>query len=424
VEIDADALENYCFQLLSGKEYELALLAGVVAFADRTVRRHHSEGWARQIKIMMPVCHPHQWDASKSALVDLLQFLTGDYWQIEFTARRAPWNVSRQEILSLGSGRFVVVPYSNGLDSFAQAQILKAKSGQLTPIRITAWNKGLAGERDWKIDPDGTKYRRISIPVRVSTTNHPEPSYRTRSFLFYVFAGIAAHMARAEAVIIPENGQGSLGPSLVPMGAESPQRGSHPAFTRKLSRFLGILLSNPVCFEHPQLWRTKGEVLQLLKKENLIEGWTTSSSCPRDHRDVSLNGRAVHCGVCAGCLLRRTAAFAADLVEPENSYLWTNLGAPTLQQAIHPGSDRLTRPNDTDIANHGVLVMTELAKRAECAEEDPVIAQSAFEIADGTSMDIVLPRLKRLLSAHKSEWAMFRSHFGPKAWINSNFTSI
>ena len=58
VQVDAEALENYCFQLLSEREYELALLAGVIAFADRTVRRLHSEGWARRIEIVMPVQRP------------------------------------------------------------------------------------------------------------------------------------------------------------------------------------------------------------------------------------------------------------------------------------------------------------------------------------------------------------------------------
>jgi 7-cyano-7-deazaguanine synthase in queuosine biosynthesis len=421
VEIDPGALENYCFQLLSDQEFELALLAGAIAFADRSVRRRHSEGWARQIEIVMPVRQPDRWSASRPALHDLLQFLTGDYWQIEFTARRSSWNENRQDVFPLGAGRFVVVPFSNGLDSFAQSQLLKVEASHLTPVRITAWNRGLSGARDWKVDPDGTRYRRISIPVRVAANDHPEPSYRTRSFLFCIFAGIAAQLAKAEAIMIPENGQGAIGPSLVPFGAESPQRGSHPAFTRKMARFLELILGSSIRFEHPQLWRTKGEVLRVLQEENLLDGWTVTTSCPRDRRDVNLNGKTVHCGVCAGCLLRRSAAFSADLVEPDDIYLWPNIGAPTLEQAIHPDSGRKTRPNDADIANHGVLVMTELAKKADSPQEDPIIAQSAFEIACGGSMTDTINNLRRLLNAHKSEWVQFKNYFPVKGWINSNF---
>jgi hypothetical protein len=424
VQVDAEALEDYCFQLLSDHEYELAILAGVIAFADRSVRRLHSEGWARRIEIVMPVRRPDEWQASSAVLHELLQFLTGDHWQVTFTSRHGVWGNTRQDIFPLGNGTFVVVPYSNGLDSFAQSQVLKLESSGVTPIRITAWNRGLAGQRDWRTDPDGTKYRRVSIPIRISTDNHPEPSYRTRSFLFNVFAGIAAHLAHAECVIIPENGQGSLGPSIVPFGAESPQRGSHPGFTRRMGEFLGLVLGAPVHFQHPQLWRTKGEVLRILKREKLLGDWPATTSCPRDRRDVSLIGKTVHCGVCAGCLLRRTAAYVNGLVEPENTYLWRDLEGATLADAIHPGSDRETRANDIDIANHGVLVMTELANWADSPGDDPLVSQCAFEISGAESMTAALANLKRLLWAHKEEWHHFRNHFGPNSWINANFALL
>jgi hypothetical protein len=149
-----------------------------------------------------------------------------------------------------------------------------------------------------------------------------------------------------------------------------------------------------------------------------------TTSCPRDRRDVNLNRKTVHCGVCAGCLLRRAAAYVNDLAEPENTYLWRDLEATTLADAIHPDSRRKTRANDLDIANHGVLVMTELAKWADSSDADPLVLQCAFEISGAESMAVVLADLKRLLKAHKEEWARFRNHFGPQSWINSNFAFL
>lgn len=424
VQVDAEVLEDYCFQLLSEREYELVILAGVVAFADRSVRRLHSQGWARHIEIVMPVRRPDQWQACEAALQELLQFLTGDHWEITFTNRRSPWDNTRQDIFPLGNGTFVIVPYSNGLDSFAQSQLLKLESSRLIPIRITAWNRGLAGQRGWKADPDGTRYRRVSIPIRITTDSHPEPSYRGRSFLFNALAGLAAHLAHAEYVLVPENGQGALGPSIVPFGAESPQRGSHPGFTRRLGEFLGLVLGRPVRFQHPQLWRTKGEVLRILKEADLLSGWAVTTSCPRDRRDVSLDGKIAHCGVCAACLLRRAAAYVNGLVEPTNTYLWHDLKAATLADAIHPNADRQTRANDIDIASHGVLAMAELANWADAPNEDPSLSQCAFEISGATSLKTTQADLKRLLKAHKEEWSLFRNHFGPRAWINSNFAFL
>src|SRR5581483_2525 len=121
VRVDPEALEDFCFQLLSGSAYELALLAGVIAFADRSVRRLHSEGWTRRIEIVMPVVYPEVWQRSGVALQRVLQFLSGDYWNITFTKICKPWDKVRQGVFPLGKGKFVVVPYSNGLDSFAQS---------------------------------------------------------------------------------------------------------------------------------------------------------------------------------------------------------------------------------------------------------------------------------------------------------------
>ncbi len=423
VTVDTRALENYCFRVISDQDYELALLAGVVAYADRKFRRRYSAGWARNFDIVMPVRDPARWERkeTKSALRNALEFLTGDGWSFEFIGNPTPWHTGKQQILDLGRGRFVVVPYSAGLDSFAQSQLLKLEGGAVSPIRITAWNQGVAGCRDWMREPDGTKYRSIPIPVRVSTTNHPEPTFRTRSFLFLTFAGIAARLADAEAIVIPENGQGSVGPSLVPFGAESPQRGSHPAFTRLLGQLLNSLWRNDVPFQHRQLWRTKAEVLRLLSKEGLIDGWERTRSCPRDRRHVNLCGKSVQCGVCSGCLLRRMSSFVAGLSESEGAYLWNDLRAPSLDAAMHQKADRETTANDRDIANHGVLAMAELAAQADTRVGNHAVEQSAFEIADARTGDggRVLRELRRLLNAHRDEWMQFTDHVGPSSWVRS-----
>src|SRR5207249_1350772 len=164
--------------------------------------------------------------------------------------------------------------------------------------------------------------------------------------------------------------------------AGSPQRGSHPAFTRRLTRFFKALWNEPITFEHPQLWWTKGEVLLRLKKEVLIDGWQNSKSCPRDRRDVTLNGRDVQCGVCSGCLLRRMSAFTAGLSEDKGTYLWNKLDADSLEAAMDQRAHRKTRKNDFDIASHGVLAMAELARVGTSSNGDSVIDQSVFELSD------------------------------------------
>lgn len=425
VEIDTEALEDYCFQRVTSHEYELALLAGIVAFADRTFRRKISEGWARRIEITIPVGEPAFWNKTKSALLEALEFLTGDCWEINFESRRSKLDQLKQDILSLGSGKFIVVPFSNGLDSYAQSRLLKLQS-EITPIRITAKNHGVAGSRDWIPEDDGSRHRRISIPVNFQTDPHPEPSYRSRTFVFNVFAGIAAHLSKAEAIFIPENGQGALGPSLVPFGSESPQRGSHPGFTRRMSLFFKTIWDEPIKIEHPQIWLTKGEVLQKLKKENLLGNWQTTRSCPRDQRNVNLNHKLVQCGICSGCMLRRMSVFAAGLEENVDTYLWQDLSANSLQSSMHPSAGRKTTNNDSDIARHAVIALAELSQMADASPDDPVIAQNVFEICDGVGKNyqLALSQLQHLLNTHKSEWTQYVNGCGSSSWINADVRDL
>lgn len=425
VEIDTEALENYCFQRVTSREYELALLAGIVAFADRTFRRKYSQGWSRRIEITVPVGDPEFWNKTKSSLHEALEFLTGDCWEIQFESRRVPVDKLKQDILSLGSGKYVVVPYSNGLDSYAQSQLLKLQGG-ISPIRITAKNRSIAGSRDWITEADGTRYRRISIPVKFKTDPHPESSYRTRSFVFCVFTGIAAHLSKAEAIFIPENGQGALGPSLVPFGSESPQRGAHPGFTRRMNLLFKTIWEEPITIDHPQIWFTKGEVLQKLKNEKLLGNWEATRSCPRDQRNVSLNHKSVQCGVCSGCMLRRMSAFAAGLEEDGDSYLWRDLKASSLQSSMHPMAGRKTTDNDSDIARHAVIALAELARKADASANDSVIAQNVFEICGGVdaSYQKGLSKLQHLLNTHKTEWKKFVDGCGPLSWISADVRDL
>lgn len=416
--VDMEAMENYCFRLISKTDYDLTLLAGVIAYADRTFRRQYSHGWARRIEITMPVSDPDYWnrDGLVGSLQSAVSYLTGDEWGIRFTALNRPRARVCQDVLDIGKGAFVVLPYSGGLDSFAQLRLLWGS--ELTPICVTTWNRGVAGHRDW-YEECGRKHRRVSVPIRFRTTRHPEPSYRTRSFVFLVFAGLAAHLSGAQAILVPENGQGSLGPSLVPFGCESPHRGAHPAFTRRMAQFFAALWDERREIRHPQLWNTKGQVLAELKEKQLLQGWQDTLSCPRDRRNVNLMHRRIQCGVCSSCLLRRMAAHASGVPDPDASYLWT-LQAPTLEEALHPRAHRPTNPNDWDIARTAVLNMSELAKKAGAPKGDPAMALAEFELGSGmpSSDTNVTQRLQRLLSTHKTEWEQFIARCGSKSWIS------
>ena len=368
VRLYPDALEAFCFKTIDVRDEELVFLAGVIAFADRSVRRRAGDGWRRKIHVVVPVEDPRAWSQSEivDSLIDALQYLTGDQWSFSFLKRVGRMPKVAQGELDLGQGEFVVMPFSNGLDSFAQSRLSRAEFPQYSPIRVTAWNRGLSGGRDWVVEADGSRWRRVAVPIRVAINGAADQTYRTRSFLFSVLAGLASHMSGAESIIVPEAGQGSLGPSLLPLGAESPHRGSHPGFSRRMMKFFEAFWSAPMKIEHPQLWRTKGEVLSLLKKKDLHAGWDKTRSCSRDQRHVHTKRHTLlHCGICSGCILRRLAVFSAELTEPASNYVWSDLSAESLEKSLCSDASRPTTRNDRDIAVHAIMAMEDLARQAD-----------------------------------------------------------
>src|SRR5688572_21174651 len=62
--------------------YRLALLAYT---ADtRILRKHAFNGWERDFQLHVPVANLAPWLAARDLVTDLLSFLTGDHWRIEF----------------------------------------------------------------------------------------------------------------------------------------------------------------------------------------------------------------------------------------------------------------------------------------------------------------------------------------------------
>lgn len=427
VRVSTERLEAFCFKESNEEDKELVYLAGVVAFADRTIRRHRSKGWRRYIHVVMPVGNPAHWDRPSviSSLQDALGYLTGDAWRFEFEQRTEALPKLKQQDLDLGDTNTVVVPFSNGMDSFAQSKLLAADGFDGTPIRITAANSGIAGDRDWVNGEKSVRYRRVSLPFKIATSNHAEPTYRSRTFAFAAMAGLAAHLAGSSCIVVPEAGQGSFGPSLVPVGGESPHRGSHPGFSRRMTTLFYALWGRSIPFKHPQLWRTKGEVLRRLKDLNLHDGWDSTHSCSQGPRQIhTARHKLIHCGLCSGCLLRRVSVFTAGLTEPDDFYFWKDLGAPSLKAAICEDAQRPPTKNDLDIAVHAVMAMESLARAADASSDNLMFKQNLFEAFVSSELVEAEIELRRLINAHRDEWRAFTATLGRNAWINQQIAIL
>jgi hypothetical protein len=237
-----------------------------------------------------------------------------------------------------------------------------------------------------------------------------EQSYRSRPFVFFSFAGIGALVAGAEAIVIGESGQGALGPPLIPYGGEWPFRSTHPGFVARMATYLGSIFSQPVHFEQPQLWRTKGEVLRELQDRNILGPWEDTRSC--SVRPANRHG-AETCGICGGCVLRALAMHSAGIAPRRRSTafdLWSSV-------AVAKDTKGMTLP-ERQMVVRSLGTMAELAKLATSSRGPTAIEFESRLFGDADPVK-VQGKLEGLLARHAAEWTKMTIEMPRTSWANA-----
>jgi hypothetical protein len=417
LQFDTARMESYFFAQWKPVLYDALLVAAAVEFCDK-IKRRPTAGWARNIDLRIPVHEPERWSHQcvAQALHDTLDFLTGDRWHISFCQRQHPESAPLQGRITLPGNVAAVIPFSDGLDSRAVAGIMAQKFGD-TLVRVRLGSKAFdAGNQAHGRQP----FTSVPYKVRSVEPGFAESTARSRGFKFALLSGLAACLAQAGCVIVPESGQGALGPTLAPVGQAYPDYRSHPLFTKRMEKFLKALLDYRVRFEFPQLWRTKGETLSQFVRE-CPEGpssWASTWSCWQQNRHVSVDGRKRQCGICAACMLRRLSIHAAGLDEPKTVYVWEDLTVPTLDAGAAFGREKITGAL-REYAIAGTLHLDHLAALNHSSANERAVALAAFQLgqACGLPEPEARGRLNRMLRQHESEWKAFVGWLGPNSFI-------
>ena len=307
---------------------DLMILAATVTAADTRISRaaDAQDSWTREIDLYVPVHDPPRWTAMTPLLGRMLNFLTGDHWRLFFHQRHA----NNRQIITRPTAP-VEVPFtsvclfSGGLDSFIGAINLLA-AGQ-TPLLVSHYGDNSTSSQELCVQRLAGVYgdmrpRHVRANVRFDKNDfaHPmgeESTTRSRSFLFFALAALAASGFRGQPVIyVPENGLISLNVPLDPLrvGAWT-TRTTHPFY---MARWQAMLdgLEIAATLENPYRFKTKGEMLCTCANMELARryvGDTISCSSITKARWLGLAPR--HCGFCVPCLIRRaaiTSAFGAD----------------------------------------------------------------------------------------------------------------
>lgn len=406
-------LESYAFAKWQPVIYDAMVVAAAVEYGDKALRRP-SSGWPRQISLRIPVSDPDRWNAPAlmESLLDALEFLTGDYWSLQFVLQSQNPPVPPQANLSLPIDTQAILAYSDGMDSRAVAGIVgKSLGDRLVRVRVgsTGWDR--AHNRD-RFEP----FARVPYKVN-SDLRSKESSARSRGFRFSVISSIAAYLANANEIIIPESGQGALGPALIHVGHAYPDYRNHPLFTVRMEKFINALLGTRIRFKFPRLWRTKGETLREFVSLPDERDWMSTRSCWRGSRWSSMNGKRLQCGVCAACMLRRLSVHAAGLCESTGTYVCDDLNAHSFDEAIDKNFTRRSRIL-REYAIAGVLHMDHMAAMAN-EHAHPLIARHAALLAPALRLsgDETTKRLSSLIERHAKEWKDYMGSLGKHSFI-------
>lgn len=407
------ALESFAFARWEAVTHDALIVAAAVEYADKIVKRP-SHGWARRLTLRIPVHDPARWNAPNvaGALHDAVGFLTGDVWAISFVKRAKAEPSLSLGMLPLPVPTQAILAFSDGMDSRTVAGIVGAQLGdRLVRVRVgtkTSDRPHVKGNRE--------PFTAVPYDVLSSMPNR-ETSARSRGFKFALISGIAAYLTDAAEIVIPESGQGAIGPALITVGHAYPDFRNHPLFTRRMERLLKALLQKEVSYVFPRIWNTKGETLRDYVAIDSSDAWRTTKSCWRNSQWSSVNGRQRQCGVCAACMLRRVSVHAAGLTEPPDTYVCTEMTAASFEAAVDPAFTKVNRAF-REYAVAGILHMDHLADITKADARSQINRHAALlGPALGLSPQETGGRLTALLNRHAEEWTSYINSLGAHSFV-------
>jgi 7-cyano-7-deazaguanine synthase in queuosine biosynthesis len=286
--------------------------------------RDTGEKWRRRFRFHVPVRSPETWSRAPvmEALTDVLSFLSEDTFEFVFTKLEQPPPVQLY-FDHLGADFRVdeVMLFSGGLDSLAgaiQEAIIDGRSVALVSHDSASKRKPKveALAKDVAQRAGAATVRHIPVWATKAEEVGGEYTQRTRSFLYAALATAVSAMMGKDRIRFYENGVTSMNLPIAPQVVGSrATRTTHPQSIRGFGRFFSALLDRPFVVESPFVWKTKTDVVRLIKDSGHGVLAAHTVSCSRTFEATKLHP---HCGRCSLCIDRRFATLAAGLSDEED----------------------------------------------------------------------------------------------------------
>ncbi|MCP1994687.1 Qat anti-phage system QueC-like protein QatC [Flavobacterium sp. HSC-61S13] len=318
VSIDFKTLLPFA-NLVKSQVRDFFFISCAVYGIDRFInRKYHSvDGWSRELQIEFPVSDMDIWNNVKENLEELLSFLTGDYWTIEFYKSTY---ISPEFTLAIEFQESFkqVNLFSGGLDSLIGAIDYISTHPDDKVLFTSHYDpqmKGPKRDQEYLLMLLNKQYKGQfdyipSVKVTLSkTTTKRETTFRSRSILFIGIALIISQGKNVKDIVVPENGSVSLNYPLSPSRRTScSTRTTHPFVLDMTNLILSKLKINSD-ISNPYEFNTKGEMVDSCKDiEFLRQIISFSNSCgKRGHRKTWIKRSATHCGVCMPCIYRQAS---------------------------------------------------------------------------------------------------------------------
>jgi len=286
-----------------------------IYFLDRSKDREDApDGWTRDFELSIPVSDPSRWSRSSTRVENLLSFLTGDRWKLEFTNRETSVFDEEGEDTSLSNFKAASL-YSGGLDSFTGVVDWLEQNNGDSLVLVGHRDPKISGpkgdqEDSWKHIKSVYNGRTRPLFVGLGPDNSEDTNLRSRSLMFIgLGVCVASKIYDTAPLLIPENGTIALNPPLTPSRSGScSTRTAHPHYLSEVNDLLEeIGISNSII--NPLSEKTKGEVLSQCENSSFIRGsiHDTNSCAKRGHRNHWKRRSAKQCGHCVACIYRRAA---------------------------------------------------------------------------------------------------------------------
>lgn len=397
---------------------DLVEVAAAIHIADRLGVRERKapEAWQRQFRVDIPVRCLADWkrpDVAES-LCNLLAFLTGDGWDIQFSSRpgRLRASESQGHLFPIEAGEPIRVSlFSGGLDALAGtiAAIVQNPDDHIVCVSGSPNNRQQHHQKAQVTRLRALPHRsmtHIRVPCWLESGSEvlQEPTRRTRGFLFVALGAVAALSAGVDRLCLYENGIGAINLPYerIPVGVPN-SRSVHPSTLILVARFVQAVTGRAFSVENPCVFETKGEMCLHPAVQVLGSSVAETFSC--DGFPVQ-RSRRPQCGICTSCILRRLSLHAAGLGRFDNAGYACDLYET--QQTISSRRLRGLAAMDWQ-AERFLQALSSGGGWADLMREFPELRQVCVGLTTltGESAEAVQDRLVRMYMRHVQEWKAF-----------------